>query len=179
MQLSKKQKTFSEFFTAFWKSRSNFEHFDRKDYPHKCCNFEITHSENVVRQMSKKTRFREPFDKQHGKRAWALLKFASQHVYHIHWLRPSQLTWKKSLLLTCPILGLFPNTLLANEKYALLKKDNLAIAIQMKLSQKVKTFSTFFAAFLKSRLNREYFEKKDDPHRFCISEITDSEKVVR
>ena len=83
------------------------------------------------------------------------------------------------MLLTCPILGLFPNTLLANEKYALLKKDNLAIAIQMKLSQKVKNFSIFFAAFLKSRLNREYFEKKDDPHRFCISEITDSEKVVR
>ena len=49
----------------------------------------------------------------------------------------------------------------------------------MQLSQKQKTFSEFLAAFLKSWLNFEYFEKKDDPHRFCISEITDSENVVR
>ena len=49
----------------------------------------------------------------------------------------------------------------------------------MQLSQKQKTFSEFLAAFLKSRLNFEYFEKKGDPHRFCISEITDSENVVR
>ena len=50
----------------------------------------------------------------------------------------------------------------------------------MELSQKQKTFSEFFAAFLKSRLNFEYFEtKKYDPHSFYISEITDSENVVR
>ena len=48
----------------------------------------------------------------------------------------------------------------------------------MQLSQKQKTFSQFFAAFLKSTLNFEHFEKKDDPQRFCISEITDSESVV-
>ena len=49
----------------------------------------------------------------------------------------------------------------------------------MQLSQKQKTSSQFLAAFLKSRLNFEYFEQKDDPHRFCISKITDSENVVR
>ena len=49
----------------------------------------------------------------------------------------------------------------------------------MQLSQKQKTFSQFFAGFLKSRLNFEHFEEKDDLHRFCISEITDSENVVR
>ena len=45
----------------------------------------------------------------------------------------------------------------------------------MQLSQKLKIFSQFFATFLQSRLNCQYFEKKDDPHRFCIYEITDSE----
>ena len=50
---------------------------------------------------------------------------------------------------------------------------------QMQLSQKQKTFSKFFDAFQKSRLNFERFEKKDDTHNFCISEITDSEKMVR
>ena len=49
----------------------------------------------------------------------------------------------------------------------------------MQLSQKQNFFARFFAAFLKSRLNFEHFEKKDDPHSFCISEITDSENVVR
>ena len=44
----------------------------------------------------------------------------------------------------------------------------------MELSQKQKTFSQFFAAFLKFRLSLKLFETKYGPHRFCISEITDS-----
>ena len=48
----------------------------------------------------------------------------------------------------------------------------------MEVSQKQKTFSEFFSAFLKSKLNFEHFEKKGDPHRFCIFDITDSENVV-
>ena len=34
----------------------------------------------------------------------------------------------------------------------------------MHLSQKEKTFSEFLSAFLKTRLNIEHFQKKDDPH---------------
>ena len=44
--------------------------------------------------MSKKYRLREPFDKQDGKRAQALLKSASQHLRHIHWSLPSQFELK-------------------------------------------------------------------------------------
>ena len=108
--------------------------------------------------MSKKSCFRGPFDKQHGKRAQALLKSASQHYYHIHRSLLNKLSWKKSLLLTCKILGLLVNTLAANEKYPVLNRDNLTIPIQMQLSQKQKTFSNFYAAFLKSRLNFKDFE---------------------
>ena len=36
----------------------------------------------------------------------------------------------------------------------------------MQLSQKLKTFSAFFSSFLKSSLNYEHFQKKDDP-RSC------------
>ena len=89
------------------------------------------------------------------------------------------MSWKKSLLLTCQILVLLVNTLDVDERYPVLNRDNLTIPIQMQLSQKQKTFSEFFAAFLKSRLNFKYFLKKDDPPRFCIFEITDSENVVR
>ena len=49
----------------------------------------------------------------------------------------------------------------------------------MQLYQKQKKFSQFSAAFLKSRWSFEYFEKKDDPSSFCISEITDSKNVVK
>ena len=52
----------------------------------------------------------------------------------------------------------------ANGKYSLLNTDNLKQAIQMKLSQKQKTFSRFFSPFLKPSLNFQHFEKKDDPH---------------
>ena len=48
--------------------------------------------------------------------------------------------------------------------------------IQMEVSRKQKTFSEFFSAFLKSSLNFEHFQKKDDSHRWGISEITESEK---
>ena len=61
-------------------------------------------------------------------------------------------------LLTCQVLRLLVNTLAADEKYPLLNRDNLTIPIQMQLSQKQKTFSNFYAAFLKSRLNFKDFE---------------------
>ena len=42
-----------------------------------------------------------------------------------------------------------------------------------------KNFFSFVFEFLNSSLNFEHFEKKDDPHRFRLSEITDSKNVVR
>ena len=69
--------------------------------------------------------------------------------------------------------------MVANEINPVLNRDNLTIPIQMKLSQKQKSFSEFFAEFLKSILNFIDFEKKDDPHRFFISEITTSKNVKR
>ena len=84
MDISQKQKTLSDFFAAFLKSSVNFKHFEIIDDPYTFCSFEIMDSKNVVRKMSKKSRFRGSFDKQHGKHAQALLKSASQNLYHIH-----------------------------------------------------------------------------------------------
>ena len=86
--------------------------------------------------MSRKSRFRGPLDKQNGKRAQALLKSASETLYHIHRSPPTKLSWKKSLLLTCKILGQLVNTLAADDKYLLLYRDNLTIPIEMQLSKK-------------------------------------------
>ena len=115
---------------------------------------------NLVRSMPKKSNFKGSFAKQHGKQAQALLKFAWQDLYHIYCLQCRQLTCKKSLLVTCKISRLFPNTLSADGKYSLFNRDNLTEPIQMQLSRKQKTFSEFFSTFLKSSLKFEYFQKK-------------------
>ena len=131
----------------------------------------------LVRWMSKKSVFSWSFEKQHGKCAQTLLKCQGQLLYHIYWSQWRKLSFKKSLLVTCKISRLFPNTLSADSKCSLLNRENLTQPIQRQLSQKQQTFSDFFAAFLKSSLNFEYFLKKDDPHSWCISEITDSAKT--
>ena len=40
---------------------------------------------NVVRYLSKKSRFKGPFDRQHGKRVQTLLRSEPQHRYHIQY----------------------------------------------------------------------------------------------
>ena len=64
----------------------------------------------------------------------------------------------------------------AVDKCSLPNTDNLMPPIHMQSSQKLKTFSEFFPAFSKSRLNFERFQKKDDAHRLFIFEATACEK---
>ena len=80
------------------------------------------------------------------------------------------------MLVLCKFLRLLVKTLTDDEKYSLHYRENLMQPIQILLSEKRKTFSEFFYAFLKSTLNFEHFQKKDDPHSRCISQITVSEK---
>ena len=73
--LSQKQKIFSEFFSAFFKSALNFEHFQKKMTLIAYVFPKLTTTKNVLRQMSKSSRFREPVDKQHGKWAETLIQY--------------------------------------------------------------------------------------------------------
>ena len=67
----------------------------------------------------------------------------------------------------------------ADQKYPVLNRKKFNDTSSDAIMSETKTFSQFFTAFLKCRLNSKYFQKEDDPHRFSISEITDSEHVVR
>ena len=98
--------------------------------------------------MPKKSRFRWSCDKWHGKQAEKLLKSERQHLYHIYWSLWRKLSWKKSLLMICKILGLLVNPLTADDKYSLLNENNLLQHIQMHLSQKWKIFSQFILYFI-------------------------------
>ena len=80
------------------------------------------------------------------------------------------------MLVLCKILKLLVNTLSADDKYSLLYRDNLPQPIQILLSEKQKSSTLFFPAFLKPTLNVSHFQKKDGPHSRCISQITVSEK---
>ena len=40
--------------------------------------------ENAARYISKKPRFKRPFETQHGKRIQTLLRSGQQHCYHIY-----------------------------------------------------------------------------------------------
>ena len=133
-------------------------------------------AKNVVRYMSKKSRFRLPFQKEHGKRVSTLFKFEWQNLYHIYWSTRTQFSCKKSLLVICKSLRLFVNTMSAVDKCSLPNRDNLMQPIHMQLSQELKTFSRYFNIFSKSRLSFEYFQKKDDAHSLFISEATACEK---
>ena len=57
---------------------------------------------------------------------------------------------------------MFVNTFTAYDKYTVLNREYSKDPIEMQLSQKQKTFSEFFSAFLKSKLNFEDFQKKKD-----------------
>ena len=130
----------------------------------------------VVRYMCKKSRFRLPFQKEHGKLVSTLFKFEQQHLYHIYCSTGSELSCKKSLLVIWQRLRRFVNTISAVDKCSLPNRDNLMQPIHMELSRKLKTFSWFFRAFSKSRLNFELFQKKDAAPSLFISEATACKK---
>ena len=74
------------------------------------------------------------------------------------------------------ILGLFRNTLTANDNYPVEDSVNFLSPIRMEFYLKSTIFSDFFVSFLESTSNFKHFEKKDDRHSYFISEITECEK---
>ena len=74
MHICKKQKIFSQFFSAFFESALNFEHFQKKSMFMVYVFPKLATTKNVLRQMSKSSCFREPLDRPHAKWAEALIQ---------------------------------------------------------------------------------------------------------
>ena len=80
-------------------------------------------------------------------------------------------------VLTVPkILRPFVNALTVDDKYSGSNMQNLPQQFQTPLSQKQKTFSGFFIAFLKCAWTLEHFQEKDEYPSLIISEIIDAER---
>ena len=75
MHLAQKQKIFSEFSSAFFESALNFEHFQKKRMFIAYVFLKLPTTKNVLRQMSKSSRFRERRDRRHSKWAEALIQY--------------------------------------------------------------------------------------------------------
>ena len=63
-----------------------------------------------------------------------------------------------------------------DDKYSSRNMVNFTQQLEALLSQKEKTYSRSFLAFLKCPLNLENFEKKDEYPSLVISKVIDSER---
>ena len=116
--------------------------------------------------MSKRPSFMQRFRRQHVNGSQTLLRSVWNKIHSnlpLIWERRST---KRLVLVRSEFLGQFVNTL---------NQENLSQQVPMQTSLKVKTCSRFFIAFLKSTLNFEYFERKDQCHSLSISEIINCE----
>ena len=83
------------------------------------------------------------------------------------------------MLVLCKILRLSFHKWTDVDKYPLLYRDNSTQPIQILLSQKQKTFSEFFSAFLKSTLNFEHFQTKVNLIAEVFPKLPSPKKVIR
>ena len=116
--------------------------------------------------MCKRPSFIRRLGRQHVNRIKTRLRLVWNQFHTtlaLIWERRSR---KRLVLVRSEFLGQFVNTL---------NQENLSQQVPMQTSLKVKTCSRFFIAFLKSTLNFEYFERKDQCHSLSISEIINCE----
>ena len=85
--------------------------------------------------MSKKYRFRTPFESQHVRKSETLLKILPPHFHHIVLKLWQKLNFQISVLVISDILGLFVIRLTADVEISLRNRKNLPQLMQMELSK--------------------------------------------
>ena len=133
----------------------------------------------VVRYMFKKSRFRLPFQKEHGKLVWTLFKSEREHLCHIYCSTGRQFSCKKSLLVICKSLRLFVNTMTAVDKCSLPNRDNLMEPIHMQFSQKLKTFFSYILHFPNLGQILDIFRQKMTLIAYLFLRLRPAKNVVR
>ena len=103
----------------------------------------------VATETSRRSRFKTPFSNQRVNGFPTPLKVATHHYYPLFPWISSKLSIRKTALLWSKISRLFAKTLTADDKYSCRNMQNFLQQLQTLLSQKRKTFSSYFIAFLK------------------------------
>ena len=125
--------------------------------------------------MSKKPSFMQRFGRQHVKGSQTLLRSAQNQFLTTLPLFREGGSSKRFLLVTSEQLRQFVNTLTTDYKYSRSNWENLSHQVPMQTSLKLKTCPRFFIVFLKSTLNFEYFEKKDQSQSLSVTDIINCE----
>ena len=87
--------------------------------------------QDFVKPLSRKHRFQTCFDSQRVKGCQKLVKSAWEQFYYIFWSLWGEMIGKISPWLKLEILGVFVNTLTANDKYPVWDFENLKFPIQI------------------------------------------------
>ena len=114
----------------------------------------------VATWTSKASCFGTPFGNERVNGFQTLLKSARHHYYPFFSAIRGKLSCKNSRSVWYEILRLFFNALTADDKSSGSNMQNFPQQFQTPLSQKQKTFSRFYIAFLKCAWNLEHFQKK-------------------
>ena len=86
------------------------------------------------------------------------------------------MSWTKSAIVGSEILKLFVHILTTDYKSSRRNMLNFTQQLEEAFSQKQRTFSGSFIAFLKCALNLEHLDRKDEYLSLVISRIFDSER---
>ena len=170
MRLSKKLKTFSQFFSPFSKSWSSFEHFETKMIFIANVFPKLETVKDMVRLKLGQPCFREPFDREHVKGSETLMKSAWPHFYHTFCSLLARYTGENFLLGIFSPIGLFVK-ISSDHKYSLRNSENLPETIQMQLSNILKTFSQHFVQLVQSTSKFKHFEEKTTLVAYVFSKL--------
>ena len=127
--------------------------------------------------MSKRPSFMQCFGRQHVNMSQTLLRSARNQFHTTLPLIRDRGSRKRLVLVRSELLGHFVNTLIADYMYYCFNRENLSQKVPIQTSLELKTCSRFFIAFLKSTLDFQYLEKKDNSESLSITEILNSETV--
>ena len=162
---------FVDILLHFWNVHEIYKIFKKRMSVHASLFPKLLFPKEGATEMSRRSRFKTPFGNQRVNGFQTPLKVARHHYYPFFPWIPGKLSWKKTALLWSKILRLFAKTLTADDKNPCRNMQNFRQQLQTLLSEKRKSFSGFFIAFLKYTWNLQHLWKKDECPSLIISEI--------
>ena len=133
-------------------------------------------AKKVVAWMVESSCLRTPFGSQSSDGKQTLLKSVWHDLYPNFPLILEKLSQKTCLFVPFEILGMFGNTLAADDMYSRHNWAKFPQHVKTPLSQKQKTFSEIFIAFLEFTQNFAHFEKRGQLYGLNSWEVIVSEK---
>ena len=149
MQLSKKPKTFSQIFLAFFKSTWILQHFEKKRWASKLKYFwSYWHRSMWFPESSKAPASKNPFEGSEltVRKHWNV----SRRCFDVNFsLMPDKSRMERSLINRSEILGRCFNKLMGEQMYSRLNRDFPATSSNVIFEKKPKTFSPTFITFFR------------------------------